>query len=241
MCVSHIMKAEQDRGIPKGLLSSIAKIESGKKMTHTKGFAPWPWVINAGGEGRFFKTKGEAILAVQNLLKQGKKNIDIGCMQISYLHHGHKFESIAAMFDPQRNVEYGANFLTNLRNEQKSWLKAVGMYHSATLKFQVPYKKKVMDTWQKERLADYREIMLAARLDQEVPNKLPTAKLISGGWVYQGNSPLFFMVKHRVNQPTSPGDGQNGGGAKVIIPRHEKKQSGTKVVRGMPRFFKPVS
>lgn len=253
LCVSHIVRMEQEKGIPKGLLSSIAKIESGKKFTHTKGSAPWPWVINAGGEGRFFKTRGEAIAAVNKLVKEGKKNVDIGCMQISYLHHGHKFDSVAQMFDPATNVEYGASFLKNLYTEHKSWLKAVGMYHSATLKFQVPYKEKVLKAWQTEKNADYRDILLAAKFDPEAPLRQSGAKLISGGWVYQGNSPLFFMVKGRAPETVDPSQGKierqkPGQGAKILVARHAprkiKSSNGTHErspqKQGLPRFFKPV-
>lgn len=195
-CAKHIIDEERKRQIPKGLLFTISKIESGRKIKEHPDHLPWPWAINANGKGMFFKTKAEAIATVNKLLKQGMRNIDIGCMQINYNHHGERFQSISHMFDPRLNVEYGAKFLTDLRTEHGSWTKAVGLYHSATLKYQVPYKQKVYRMWVQERhkISSF----LAPFYGTEDPPGMETTN------IYDQGVPLYFMLKPtRVSLPSA--------------------------------------
>jgi len=157
-CMVHILHLEHHHQIPQGLLFAIAKTESGKKIQDLRENLPWPWAVNVEGKSFFFTSQAEAINKVEELVKKGIRNIDVGCMQINYHHHGNQFKSIADMFNPRLNVKYGAEFLTKLRREYGSWTKAVGLYHSATLKHQVPYKKKVYVKWQEalhQRHLDY--------------------------------------------------------------------------------------
>jgi hypothetical protein len=150
-CMAHIKHQERTLSIPSGLLTAIAKIESGRKHPLYNEHLPWPWAINVGGKGMYFKTQQEAVSHVEKLIREGTRNVDVGCMQINYHHHGHHFQNINQMFDPRMNVTYGARFLRGLKNEQGSWTKAVGLYHSATLHHQTPYKHKVYKKWVEER------------------------------------------------------------------------------------------
>lgn len=150
-CKKYILKAEQNLGIPPGLLSAISLIESGKAAPGHEDLVAWPWVINVEGKPEYHKTKTEAVKALNKHLDAGILNIDVGCMQINYRHHGAEFKSPAYMMDPRRNVDYAAKFLRALRQQHNSWTKAVGHYHSATLKHQVPYRHKVYNKWQKVR------------------------------------------------------------------------------------------
>jgi hypothetical protein len=147
-CMVHILHLERHHQIPQGLLFAIAKTESGRKIPNIRENLPWPWAVNVGGKSFFFNNQAEAINKVEELVKKGVHNIDVGCMQINYHHHRDQFNSIADMFNPRLNVKYGAEFLSKLRRDYGSWTKAVGLYHSATLKYQVPYKKKVYTKWQ---------------------------------------------------------------------------------------------
>src|SRR5689334_20638301 len=67
LCRQAIQGAEREHGLPGGLLHAIARVESGRADPQTGAVAPWPWTVNAEGQGRFFATKAEAIAAVQEL------------------------------------------------------------------------------------------------------------------------------------------------------------------------------
>ena len=61
ICLVEASRAEARHGIPKGLLQSITRVESGRK-TVTGDFMPWAWTLNDRGEGLFFDDR-EAALA----------------------------------------------------------------------------------------------------------------------------------------------------------------------------------
>ena len=144
-------KGRESHNIPPGLLSAISIIESGKKATGHEDLVAWPWVINVNGKPEYYKTKTDAVKSLNKHLEAGKLNIDVGCMQVNYRHHGAEFRSPTYMMDPRQNVDYAAKFLMELRRQHGSWTKAVGHYHSATLKHQTPYRHKVYKKWQKVR------------------------------------------------------------------------------------------
>ena len=144
LCLDAIANAEAGRAIPKNVLSAIAHVESGRRDEKTRGFAPWPWTINAEGKGYFFKSKREAIAAVKNLQKSGMRSIDVGCMQVNLHHHKQAFASLDEAFDPKLNVAYAARYLRGLYNDSQSWSTAIGNYHSATPEFHYRYREKVM-------------------------------------------------------------------------------------------------
>jgi hypothetical protein len=63
-CSEAIRSAERAAGVPDQLMVAIGHVESGR--SDAQGIIrPWPWTINAGGEGHMFETKAEAIAAVQ--------------------------------------------------------------------------------------------------------------------------------------------------------------------------------
>ena len=51
-------------------------------------------------------------------------------MQINEKFHGSKFDSLSAMFDPARNVDYAARFLKELRSREATWTMAVARYNA---------------------------------------------------------------------------------------------------------------
>jgi hypothetical protein len=90
-----------------------------------------------------YESKTEAIAAVMTMRKQGAHSIDVGCMQISLLHHPDAFASLDQAFDPVANANFGARFLTELHDKSQSWPRAVEMYHSATPELGQPYGQMV--------------------------------------------------------------------------------------------------
>jgi len=128
-CLGLIKSAEKSQAIPDGLLKAIGFTESGR-VTADGRRVPWPWTVNADGQGYYFETKKEAIAFVQELQARGVSVIDVGCMQVDLYYHPDAFASLDAAFDPATNVAYAAKFLNELKSETGDWGVATQYYHS---------------------------------------------------------------------------------------------------------------
>jgi hypothetical protein len=149
VCYDAIRQVERQYGMPYQLLDAISATESGRYLNgKTEG---WPWTINVEGAGHYYDSKAEVIAAVEKFRKQGKKSIDIGCMQINLKHHPKAFSSLEEGFDPKANVRYSAQFLQELKARHKTWARAIAHYHSATPERQMIYKKRILTAWRKQR------------------------------------------------------------------------------------------
>ena len=146
-CTSAAAAAERDTGIPSGLLLAIGKVESGRVNPLTGRVAPWPYALNIAGRGVYPPTADAAAAEVRAAQAQGLRSIDVGCFQVSLLHHPAAFASLDEAFDPPRNAAYAASFLASLRARLPSWEAAAGGYHSLTPAFGEPYAARVMATW----------------------------------------------------------------------------------------------
>lgn len=147
LCEPAIIAAERAELLPANLLSAIAHVESGRPDPVTATIHPWPWTINADGIGRMFGTKAEAIEAVRALQAQGVHSIDVGCLQVSLLHHKNAFASLDEAFDPGANAAYAARFLRHLGAETQDWPAAAAAYHSNTPEIGLPYRQLVLAAW----------------------------------------------------------------------------------------------
>lgn len=147
-CEAIAARMEHRFGIPDGLLRAIALTESGRHDRLTGRFSPWPWAIASGLDfSHYAEDKAAALAKVRELQADGRRNIDVGCMQVNLLHHPDAFPSLEAAFDPERNVEYGARFLAALRAETGSWEEAVARYHSADPVRGRDYRGRVFARW----------------------------------------------------------------------------------------------
>jgi soluble lytic murein transglycosylase-like protein len=90
----------------------------------------YPYALNIEGNPVFPPNRQAARRDVEAARKNGKKLIDIGCMQINHYYHGNQFRSVAHMLEPRANVQYAARFLKELRSRQGSWTMAVARYHA---------------------------------------------------------------------------------------------------------------
>ena len=145
-CIQSAKKYEKIYQLPENLLVSVALTESGKRL---KGgdFVAWPWTINIKGKGKFFESKDLVLKYVENYLKKGKKNIDMGCMQVNYMYHPKAFSNLSLAFDPETNVKWSANLIKNLYEKYGSYREAVGYYHSYRTSKKNKYSSKVFRTW----------------------------------------------------------------------------------------------
>lgn len=118
----------QQYGVPADVLYAIALTES--RQTLGPGIArPWPWTANVQGKPYYFRSRQEMSAFLNNLLRQGNRKFDIGLMQISWRHHGHRFNSLDQAIDPLTNLQAGAAYLRYLTRKQ-GLEKAIGMYHT---------------------------------------------------------------------------------------------------------------
>ncbi|MGH7067315.1 MAG: transglycosylase SLT domain-containing protein [Acetobacteraceae bacterium] len=147
LCRAAIVSAEQNFAIPTGLLGAIGQVESGRRDPLTGAYLPWPWTVDADGDGHFYPSKQAAIAAVQGFQASGIQSIDVGCMQVNLLHHPHAFASLDQAFDPASNAAYAASFLSELHSETGSWPVAAAFYHSTTPALASTYERQVMAAW----------------------------------------------------------------------------------------------
>jgi soluble lytic murein transglycosylase-like protein len=147
LCDAAIVSAEYLAHLPPRMLQAIAQVESGRFDDAAGAARPWPWTINAEGQGHFYETKAQAIAAVQALQARGVRSIDVGCAQINLMFHPDAFKSLDEAFDPIANARYAARFLNQLHGPGKDWAYAIGAYHSETPALGDAYRVLVMLRW----------------------------------------------------------------------------------------------
>jgi hypothetical protein len=151
LCRSAVAAAERGSGIPARLLAAISRVESGRRDPATGAVHPWPWTVNAEGEGHFYDTKAAAVAAVLAMQARGIQSIDVGCGQINLMHHPNAFPNLEMAFDPQANAAYAARFLKELFTQTGDWNKATALYHSATPELGAEYGRQVLAVWPEEQ------------------------------------------------------------------------------------------
>jgi hypothetical protein len=147
LCETAVTTAEFVARLPPRLLGAISLTETGRVDPATGHIRPWPWTINAEGEGQFFETRQDAILAVKALQAGGVRSIDVGCLQVNLMFHPDAFASLDDAFDPRINANYAARFLNSLYADSKDWVSAVAAYHSETPALGDAYRVLVMARW----------------------------------------------------------------------------------------------
>lgn len=141
--------AEQLSALPQNLLISIGMVESGRPDPLTGRMAPWPWTVNADGQGQYFQTKADAEAFVRFAEASGAHDIDVGCFQISLQSHPDAFATLDDAFDPAHNAAYAARFLSQLKARTGSWNTAIADYHSALPDLGLPYQRQVLTAWKR--------------------------------------------------------------------------------------------
>jgi hypothetical protein len=122
-CVAASAAVQRTSRLPPRLLNAIGIVESGRIDPFRHVVAPWPWSVNANGEGHMYDSKAQAITAVLHLQAAGIDSIDVGCMQINLHHHPDAFASLDQAFDPSANTAYASRFLMSLFEHTGSWPK----------------------------------------------------------------------------------------------------------------------
>jgi hypothetical protein len=145
LCLASIPAAERHYDTPRGLLAVMAKVESGRAAP-SGALEPWPWTVDADGEGVFFATKAQAVAWSRQALDSGAVTyLDVGCMQVDLRMHPHAFATLDDAFDPKANTDYGARFLRELHDgiAGGNWFTAIGFYHSQSPALATLYREQV--------------------------------------------------------------------------------------------------
>lgn len=153
LCSLSAARMEEKYDIKDHLLQTISSVETGNWSYDEGRFVSWPWTINVNGKGYRFKTKEAAIAKVKQLQSEGIESIDVGCMQVNLKYHKKAFASLDDAFNPDKNMEYGAKFLSKLYKKQGSWQKAAMAYHSKVPARGLRYKNKLLSRFEQIKLA----------------------------------------------------------------------------------------
>jgi soluble lytic murein transglycosylase-like protein len=124
VCEQELVRAAAMHNVPLGMLYAIGLSETGRNGSLR------PYALNIDGRATYEMTKDEALHAFKDAQRAGAKFIDIGCMQINHRYHAESFDRLEDMFDPAKNVAYAARFLSELKEREGTWTKAIARYHA---------------------------------------------------------------------------------------------------------------
>ncbi len=79
----------------------------------------------------YFASREQAAEALNEILREGIKNVDIGLMQVNYGYHGFRVERPADLLDPVINLRVAAEVLRDAKEVVGGDVAAaVGAYHA---------------------------------------------------------------------------------------------------------------
>jgi hypothetical protein len=195
VCVRLARELERREGIPPGLVEAVALTESGRWLQEEARSVPWPWTVTSGRETFYLDSKAAALAKVRELQAAGRTNIDVGCMQVNLVWHGHAFASVDHALEPEHNVAYGAGFLKRLRHETRSWGRATAKYHSRHPARGEAYRERVYARWNEVR----------QRLAGERGETRAAGAIMRGGRIVPGPAGMPRILQPAAGGETPPG------------------------------------
>lgn len=123
-CEAAMERASARYGVPLAILYAVGLTETGGNGTLQ------PLAMNGGGESYVAASPVDGERKLGEFTRRGVTLVDLGCMQINYRWHGDQFASVAQMFDPERNVDYAARFLAQLKQQYGNWTMAAARYNA---------------------------------------------------------------------------------------------------------------
>lgn len=128
ICERFLPDIAKSEDVPLGVLYAVGLTETGVKGSLH------PYALNVEGKTIITYSQADALKEFLKAKSQGKKLIDLGCMQVNYYYHGSNFNSPTEMMEPEKNIVYAARFLKSLRVSEGSWAAAVARYHASPRK-----------------------------------------------------------------------------------------------------------
>ncbi len=117
-------------GIDPYILYAVALTESRKNDDQNK-VIPSPWAINNAGIAYIPDSQQEAEDLLNQMLEQGKRNIDVGMMQVNLRWHGHRVAKPEQLLIPSTNLEIGARVLSEaIQSVPGNLAHGIGRYYS---------------------------------------------------------------------------------------------------------------
>ncbi|GLK70051.1 transglycosylase SLT domain-containing protein [Ancylobacter dichloromethanicus] len=123
-CEAAMERAAARHDVPLAILYAVGLTETGGNGTLQ------PLAMNGGGESYVANSLADGERKLADFVRRGIKLVDLGCMQINYRWHGDQFDSVAQMFEPERNVDYAARFLATLKRQHGNWTMAAARYNA---------------------------------------------------------------------------------------------------------------
>lgn len=200
-CEGLAAQAAARHGLPEGLLSAIARTESGRAQGKS-GIRAWPWTSNVRGKAYYYDSKKDALDHMRQLVERGVLEFDVGCMQINYRWHAENFDDLAQMIDPMENTDYAARYLSELRSETGDWDRATRYYHSRDPGRGAAYLGRVRKALARlGRVEPTQEVLLASlgtsRSDTSVPWRVAPrleAPAVREDRRFMGSAPLVALA-----------------------------------------------
>jgi hypothetical protein len=114
-CEAAAADAEREKGLPPGLLTAIAGVESGMHAT----------ALRIGGRPIYPASKAQARLAARQALRRSQ-SVMAGCMQVNLQAHdpGGKLWAL----EPEHAANWAADYLSDLHDRLGSWRSALQVY-----------------------------------------------------------------------------------------------------------------
>ena len=112
------------------ILYAVALTESRKNGEQNR-VIPWPWAINNAGNAFIPDSQQEAAALLDQMLEQGKRNIDVGIMQVNLRWHGYRVAKPEQLLIPSTNLEIGASVLSEaIHSVPGNLAHGIGRYYS---------------------------------------------------------------------------------------------------------------
>ena len=139
-----------ESAIPDAIFYAVALAESGRVLKTDGVLRPWPWTLNVAGDGYYYPTRIEAWQALTGWLKDGKRSVDIGLMQVNWRYHQERLGTPWQALDPYHNLRVGAEILQECYTTRQDWWASVGCYHAPSNPERADqYRQRVLSRWQR--------------------------------------------------------------------------------------------
>ena len=167
LCSAAVERAEAEHRMPPKILAALSLAETGRWYAAGQVSLAWPWTVTSGNYTHYLADKASAVAEVKKLQARGRRNIDVGCMQINLRYHPDAFAGLEEAFDPDTNVASAAQLFMDLHDRTRSWTLAIDRYHTSDPVRGLAYRRKVQKLWTIVRLraaAEHRAAVTAAFL-----------------------------------------------------------------------------